>query len=163
MWTDDQIKDFYQNYRESLSKQYESSLQELDQQRKNAQASIMSGANKAGMMYSNFPARSKIQYDMSTYTPAQVKIRNTYQTGLDTLRNNILKYHNSILDIQEAINALNSMYGSTGGNNGTTKKTTSGTDDDDDDDDDSSSSAWAAGAGSGKAGGGGGGGGFGGR
>lgn len=107
MWTEDQIKPFYQNYRESLSRQYESALQNIEQQRRNAQASIMSGANKAGMMYSNFPERSKIQYDMNTYTPTQTKLHTTYQTGLDTLRKNILNYQNSIKDIQDAINTLN--------------------------------------------------------
>ena len=107
MWTEDQVKDFYQNYRESLSRQYESALQNLEQQRRNAQTSIMSGANKAGMMYSNFPERSKIQYDMNTFTPAQTKLHTTYQTGLDTLRKNILNYQNSIKDIQDAINTLN--------------------------------------------------------
>lgn len=107
MWTEDQIKPFYQNYRESLSRQYESALQNLEQQRRNAQTSIMSGANKAGMMYSNFPERSKIQYDMNTYTPTQTKLHTTYQTGLDTLRKNILNYQNSIKDIQDAINTLN--------------------------------------------------------
>lgn len=107
MWTEDQIKPFYQNYRESLSRQYESALQNLEQQRRNAQASIMSGANKAGMMYSNFPERAKIQYDMNTYTPTQTKLHTTYQTGLDALRKNILNYQNSIKDIQDAINTLN--------------------------------------------------------
>lgn len=109
MWTEDQIKPFYQNYRESLSRQYETALQNLEQQRRNAQTSIMSGANKAGMMYSNFPTRSKIQYDMNTYTPTQTKLHTTYQTGLDTLRNNILNYQNSIKDIQDAIKTLNAM------------------------------------------------------
>ena len=118
MWTDDQIKDFYDNYRESLSKQYESNLQSIDQQRENAQASIMSGANKAGMMYSNFPERSKLQYDVETYQPAQVKAQNTYQTGLDSLRNNILNYKNNIIDIQEAIDTMNRSYSNTG-NGGT--------------------------------------------
>ena len=107
MLPEDQVKDFYQKYRESLGRQYESALQTLDQQRRNAQTSIMSGANKAGMMYSNFPERSKIQYDMSTYIPAQIKLQNTYQTGLDTLRKNILNYQNSIKDIQDAIKTLN--------------------------------------------------------
>lgn len=105
----EQIKDFYQNYRDSLDRQYQSALQSLEQQRKNAQTSIMSSANKAGMMYSNFPARSKIQYDMSTYQPAQVKLQSSYQTGLNQLRNNILKYQNSIAEIQDAIAHLNSM------------------------------------------------------
>ncbi len=107
MLPEDQVKDFYQKYRESLGRQYESALQTLDQQRRNAQTSIMSGANKAGMMYSNFPERSKIQYDMGTYTPNQVKLQSTYQTGLDTLRKNILNYQNSIKDIQDAIKTLN--------------------------------------------------------
>lgn len=109
MYTDDQIKDFYQNYRNSLDRQYQSAMQALDQQRNNIQASIMSGANKAGMMYSNFPARSKIQYDQNTYQPAVIKLNNSYRTGLDTLRNNILKYQNSIAEIQDSIAHLNSM------------------------------------------------------
>lgn len=109
MYTQDQIKDFYQNYRDSLDRQYQTGLQNLEQQRKNAQTSIMSGANKAGMMYSNFPARSKIQYDVGTYQPAVVKLQNSYQTGLDQLRNNILKYQNSIAEIQDSIAHLNSL------------------------------------------------------
>lgn len=109
MYTDDQIKDFYQNYRNSLDRQYQSAMQALDQQRKNVQASIMSSANKAGMMYSNFPARSKIQYDQNTYQPAVIKLNNSYRTGLDTLRNNIIKYQNSIAEIQDSIAHLNSM------------------------------------------------------
>lgn len=109
MYTEDQVKDFYQNYRDSLDRQYQTAMQSLDQQRKNAQTSIMSGANKAGMLYSNFPARAKIQYDQQTYQPAQIKLQNSYQTGLDQLRNNILKYQNSIREIQDSIAHLNSM------------------------------------------------------
>ena len=109
MYDPSEIQDFYKNYRESLSSQYENAKNLLEQQRKNAQTSIMSGANKAGMMYSNFPQRSKIQYDTNTYEPAQVKLQNSYQTGLDTLRANILKYQNSIAEIQDSIAHLNSM------------------------------------------------------
>lgn len=109
MYDENEIKTFYQNYRDSLDRQYQASLQNLEQQRKNAQTSIMSGANKAGMLYSNFPARAKIQYDQETYQPAQVKLQNSYQTGLDALRNNILKYQNSIAEIQDSIAHLNSL------------------------------------------------------
>lgn len=109
MYDANQVKDFYQNYRDSLDRQYQSALQSLEQQRKNAQTAIMGGANKAGMLYSNFPARAKIQYDQETYQPAQIKLQNTYQTGLDSLRNNMLKYQNSIKEIQENIDHLNSM------------------------------------------------------
>lgn len=109
MYDENAIKTFYQNYRDSLDRQYQTSLQNLEQQRKNAQTSIMSGANKAGMLYSNFPARSKIQYDVGTYQPAIVKLQNSYQTGLDSLRNNILKYQNSIAEIQDSIAHLNSL------------------------------------------------------
>lgn len=109
MYDANQIKDFYQNYRDSLDRQYQTAVQSLDQQRKNAQTSIMSGANKAGMLYSNFPVRDKIRYDQETYQPAQIKLQNTYQTGLDQLRSNILKYQNSIADIQDSIAHLNSM------------------------------------------------------
>lgn len=109
MYTTEEIKDFYQNYRDSLDRQYQTGLQNLEQQRKNAQTSIMSGANKAGMLYSNMTGRSKLQYDTNTYMPALTKLNTTYQTGLDALRNNILKYQNSISDIQDAIAHLNSM------------------------------------------------------
>lgn len=109
MYDPSEIEDFYKKYRESLSSQYENEKNQLEQQRKNAQASIMGGANKIGMMYSNFPMRSKLQYDVGTFQPAQTKLYNTYQTGLDSLRNNILKYQNSIADIKEAITHLNSM------------------------------------------------------
>ena len=105
----EQIKDFYQNYRDSLDRQYQTALQSLEQQRKNAQTSIMGSANKAGMLYSSFPERAKIQYDTSTYQPALVKLQSSYSTGLDTLRNNILKYQNSIAEIQDAIAHLNSL------------------------------------------------------
>ena len=109
MYSENEWQDFYRNYRESLSRQNENDTILLDQQRRNAQASIMSGANKAGLLYSNFPQRSKVQYDVSTYQPAQIKLQNTYQTGLNQLQNNILKYQNSIREVQEAINHLNSM------------------------------------------------------
>ena len=109
MYTDEEIQDFYKKYRESLSSQYENAKNLLEQQRKNSQQSIMSSANKSGMLYSNFPQRNKIQYDINTYQPTQIKLRNTYQTGLDTLRNNMLNYKNSIAEIQDAIANLNSM------------------------------------------------------
>lgn len=109
MYTTDEIKNFYQNYRDSLERQYQTATQSLDQQRKNAQATIMSGANKAGMLYSNWVPREKIKYDVNTYQPAQIKLQTSYQTGLDSLRNNILKYQNSIAEIQDSIAHLNSM------------------------------------------------------
>lgn len=109
MYTDDEWQNFYKNYRESLSSQYENAKNSLEQQRKNAQASIMSGANKAGMMYSNWVPREKIKYDTNTYQPARIKLQTSYITGLDQLRNNRLKYQNSIADIQDAIAHLNSM------------------------------------------------------
>lgn len=109
MYSENEWQDFYRNYRESLSRQNENDAILLDQQRRNAQASIMSGANKAGLLYSNFPQRSKVQYNVSTYQPAQIKLQNTYQTGLNSLRNNILKYQNSIKEIQDSIAHLNSM------------------------------------------------------
>lgn len=109
MYDTNQIKDFYQNYRDSLDRQYQTAIQSLDQQRKNAQTSIMGSANKAGMLYSNFPARAKVQYDQTSYQPARIKLQTSYQTGLDALRNNILKYQNSIAEIQDSIAHLNSL------------------------------------------------------
>lgn len=109
MYTESEWQDFYKNYRDSLSRQYAATEQALRQQRANAQSSIMGSANKAGMLYSNFPIRSKIMYDQSTYQPALINAQNTYRTGLDSLRSNILNYQNSIKDIQDSIAHLNSM------------------------------------------------------
>lgn len=109
MYTQDQLNEFYRNYRDSLERQYQTGVQSLEQQRRNAQATIMSGANKAGMMYSSFVPREKIKYDASTYTPALIKMNTTYRSGLDSLRNNVLKYQNSIREIQDSIAHLNSM------------------------------------------------------
>lgn len=50
MLPENKIKDFYQNYREMLSRQYETAKQNLERQRENDFTSIMSGANKAGML-----------------------------------------------------------------------------------------------------------------
>lgn len=107
MYTDDQIKSFYQNYRDSLDRQYQTAVANLDQQRRNDFTSLMSGANKAGMMYSNFPQRDKIKYDTGTYRPNLVKLYQGYQTGLDKLRQDMVNYQNSIKSIQDAINELN--------------------------------------------------------
>ncbi len=109
MYTDQEIQDFYKNYRENLSRQFENNNRLLEQQRKNAQATIMSGANKAGMLYSNFPQRSKIQYDAQTYQPAQVKNYESYSTGLDKLRQSIVNHYNTIAETQAAIANLNAM------------------------------------------------------
>lgn len=109
MYTQEQMNDFYKNYRESLSRQYEVAKQNLEQQRKNAQVSIMSGANRAGMLYSNLGEREKLKYDVSKYMPAYNKLQSSYMTGLDALRQNILKYQNSIAEIQDSIAHLNSM------------------------------------------------------
>lgn len=109
MYSEDEINSFYNNYRESLSRQKEAATRQLEQQRENDYATIMSGANKAGMMYSNFPARDKIKYEQSTFQPNLVKLNTAYQTGLQTLRSNIANYKNSIADIQDAINHLNSL------------------------------------------------------
>lgn len=107
MYDDNQIKDFYQNYRDSLDRQYQTGVANLEQQRRNNYASIMGGANKMGMLYSNFPQRDKIKYDTQSYQPALIKMYQGYQTGLDKLRSNILNYQNQIKNIQEAINELN--------------------------------------------------------
>lgn len=96
------INQFIRNYRESLQAQRDSAFKQLEQQRRNDYATIMSGANKAGMLYSNFPERSKIQYQTQTYVPSYTKIQSSYQSGLDTLRNNAVNLWNQIKAYNEA-------------------------------------------------------------
>lgn len=98
---------FIDNYRQAMSDQYQAAQDELKQQRSNDYAVLMGNANKGGVMYSNFPERSKIKYDAQTYYPNLVKSYNTYQTGLDKLRSNVVNYQNQIQSLNDAIADLN--------------------------------------------------------
>lgn len=104
------ISDFIKAYRESLLAQRESNLKQLQQGRRNYQSSIMGAANRRGMLYSNFPQRDKIRYDTETYNPAVINAQTSYQTGIDTLRNNAVTLWNKLKAYDEAISDLN-KYG----------------------------------------------------
>lgn len=104
------ISDYLKAYRDSLKAQRDASMKQLQQQRKNYFASIMGANNRRGMMYSNFPQRDKIRYDTDIYMPAQVKVQSSYQTGLDSLRNNAVSLWNKIKSFDESISDLNN-YG----------------------------------------------------
>lgn len=106
---DDTVDPFINAYRDSLERQRDLSMQNLENQRRLSQRSIMAGANKAGMMYSNFPQRDKIKYDTQTYMPGQIKIQQGYQTGLQKLRENIINASNQLKTINEAIADLNAI------------------------------------------------------
>ena len=101
------VDPFISQYRDALERQRDLSMQSLDNTRRNDFRNIMAAANTAGMMYSNFPQRSKIQYDTSTYMPSQARIQSTYQTGLDKLRSNTVNLSNQLKSINEAIAELN--------------------------------------------------------
>ena len=110
------LNDFVKNYRDALKNTYTSNLSQIEQQRLNDEASIMAQANARGMMYSNFPERSKMQYEVENYLPAREKAFTSYQTGLDKLRSNAVNTYNNIMSLEDAINDLNSS--NTGGGNG---------------------------------------------
>lgn len=103
------INQFVKNYRNALAQQYASGDAVLDQQRRNDQAAIMAGANKAGMLYSNFPERDKIQYDTQTFYPSKIKAFQSYTSGLDKLRQNVVSLYNQNKAISEAIADLNKV------------------------------------------------------
>ena len=106
---DETVDPFINAYRNSLERQRDLSLQNLNNQRTLDQRSIMTGANKVGMMYSNFPQRDKIKYDTQTYMPGQIKIQQGYQTGLQKLRENIINTSNQLQSINDAIADLNAI------------------------------------------------------
>lgn len=103
------INDFIKNYRDALKAQNEADAKALNTARENAQTSIMSNANRAGLMYSNFPEMNKIKYDTQTYYPALIKAQQSYQTSLDKVRQSALNMFNMNKSIQEAIKELNSL------------------------------------------------------
>ena len=106
----DYVDPYLTAYRDSLKEQYDAAVANAEQQRTNDFATLMAQANTRGMMYSNFPERSKVQYDTATYMPAIVNARTSYQTGLDTLRSKGVQLANQIKSIEEKIADLNSMY-----------------------------------------------------
>lgn len=130
----DKVDPFITQYRDALERQRDLSNQNLDNTRRNDFRAIMGNANTTGMLYSNFPERSKIQYDTSNYMPSQTKIQTTYQTGLDKLRSNVVNLSNQLKNVNDAISDLNqsgySKSGTTGGTTGggTTPSTNTGGD-----------------------------------
>lgn len=106
------INEFISNYRQALKAQYDSNNKQLQQNRKQAQTTIMGAVNRAGMMYSNLAERAKMAYDAQTYEPALVKNQTSYQTALDSLRSNAVSLWNKIKTYEEAIADLN-KYGLT--------------------------------------------------
>lgn len=104
---DSTVDPFINAYRDSLERQRDLSMQSLNNTRRNDFATMMAGANKAGMLYSNFPQREKIKYDTQSYMPTQIKIQQGYQTGLQKLRENTINMANQLKTINEAIAELN--------------------------------------------------------
>lgn len=110
----DEVNSFIANYRNELDRQRDLGVQNLENNRRNQFQNLMGAANTAGMMYSNFPERAKMQYDTNTYLPSQIKLQQSYQTGLDKLRSNTTNYINQLASINEAISDLNEMNNGNG-------------------------------------------------
>lgn len=102
------LGDFIKAYRDSLKAQRDSNIKQLNQQRRNAQVSLMGAANRRGTLYSNFPQRDKIRYDTETYMPAYIRAQEGYQSGLDSLRANAVNLWNKIKTYKEAISDYDS-------------------------------------------------------
>lgn len=101
--------EFIKNLRTALTESYDYGVKALDNQRALDQAAIMNKANKAGVMFSNIPQRMKIQYDTNTYMPNQIKLQQSYQTGLDSLRQKGINAANQVAYYQQMINHYNSL------------------------------------------------------
>lgn len=100
---------FMQNYRTALEDQYNADVNALNTQRALDQTTIMNAANRSGLLHSSFPTQNKLKYDVGTYEPQLIKLRQGYQTGLDTLYNNAIKYYNQAKKYQESIADLNEI------------------------------------------------------
>lgn len=100
--TGESVDEFFLNYKNALKAQRDSTIKQLEQQRRNDYASIMGAANRRGMLYSNFPEREKIKYNVATFMPAYVKANTSYTTGLDSLRANMVNFWNQKKAYDEA-------------------------------------------------------------
>lgn len=101
------VNDFVNNYRNALQTQYDTSVANIENQKTLDEASIMSNANTRGSMYSNFPQRDKMKYQTTTYLPSLVSARNTYQSGIDSLRAKAAELANNTTTLEQAIADLN--------------------------------------------------------
>lgn len=108
-WSSGNLGDFVQNYRTALGEQYTADENALKNQRNLDYTTIMSNANRRGMLHSTFPTRDKLKYDTTTYEPQLIKLQQNYRTGIDTLYDNVAKYYNNIKSIQEKIADLNEI------------------------------------------------------
>lgn len=97
------INTFVSNYRTALEDQYNANVSALENQRKLGQTGIMTGAVRTGLLHSSFPTIRKLRYDTETYEPALVKARQSYQTGLNDLYNNVSEYYNKIRKYQQQV------------------------------------------------------------
>lgn len=102
-----EMQPFFRNLADAYKVQWDAQKNLLNEQRRQQQTGIMSQANQAGMLYSNFPQRAQIQYDTNTYMPAMTKLSNTYFTGLNDLRNKGTQLANSIRTTEQAIADMN--------------------------------------------------------
>lgn len=103
------LNSFVNNLRESLKGSYDAATANIANQQKLDETAIMSQANKAGTLFSNFGQRAKTQYQANTYLPNLVKAQTSYQTGLNSLRSNTINLANQIKSVQEAIADLNEI------------------------------------------------------
>ena len=103
------VNDFIDSYRDSMKQSYDDNVADIENQRRNDYASIMAQANKRGMMYSNFPERSKMQYDAETYLPKLSSAFTTYQTGLNKLKSGVLDSYNSIKESEDNLKHLEEL------------------------------------------------------
>lgn len=101
------VNDFVKAYRDSLKQQYDANVALIKQNKRQNDAAIMGAANYSGTMFSNLPQRNKMKYEAGTHLPALANAYNTYQTGLDTLRENAVKTYNNIRTLKENISDLN--------------------------------------------------------
>lgn len=97
----DTLNQFMSNYTSALNQQYEAEQARLNQERANAQTSIMSNANVGGTLYSNLTGRDKVKYDTNTYLPGLQTAYTTYQTGLNDMRAKASELANTLKGYEE--------------------------------------------------------------
>lgn len=95
------LDQFMSNYTAALQNQYEAEQARLNQERANAQTSIMSNANVGGTLYSNLTGRDKVKYDTNTYLPGMQQAYTTYQTGLNDMRAKAAQLANTLKGYEE--------------------------------------------------------------
>ncbi len=102
----EKIRGYIQSANIAAGNTQQSQKKALEQTRRNQLAGTASALSSRGLLNSGTMPLKTVQYDTATFIPESTKIDQTYQTSIDTMRNNSAKLYNQLLQADNTITQL---------------------------------------------------------